>query len=72
MAESIEPERSDPSGWLLWVGVLGGLLVFGLVWTVATTAGDRVVSLPWVLAGIGALLMAGLVLPAWAIFGLEN
>lgn len=72
MAEGIEPERSNPSGWLTWVAVLAGMLAIGLVYTLAATGGDRTVSWTWLLAGVGALIMAALALPAWAIFGLEE
>lgn len=72
MAEPIEPERSNPGGWIPWVATVVGLLAFVLVFTMLVMGGDRDVGVIWLVIGGGALLAATLLIPAWAIFGLRQ
>lgn len=66
MAEIVEPERSDPSGWLGWIAALVGLLAGALILSVWVLADQRA-NTAWLVAGIVALLLATLGLPAWGV-----
>lgn len=72
MVETVEPKRSDPGGWLLWIGGLVTTLALALMATMYWMGGDRTVNLAWIIFGVVALLMATLVLPGWAVIVNED
>ncbi len=70
MVETIEPKRSDPSGWIGWLGGLVFALLAALILTIAWGVYD--VGLRWVILLAALILVATLVLPAWAVLVNED
>lgn len=67
MVQTVEPERSDPSGWIWWIAAVVTTLALALIGTMLSMGGDRTAGVALLVLGIAAFVMATLILPGWAV-----